>query len=48
MQLHIQKCQRTKTTEMLEIAEQLAMLIEQPTKRVTLRDKQDFWITKKS
>ena len=40
------KMPTTKTTEMLEIAEQLAMLIEQPTNRVTLRDKQDFWITK--
>ncbi|MEK9198687.1 penicillin-binding transpeptidase domain-containing protein [Ureibacillus sp. FSL E2-3493] len=40
------KMQSTKTEEMLAIAEQLAMLIEQPTDRVTLRDKQDFWIMK--
>lgn len=36
----------TKTAEMIDIAEQLAMLIDQPTNRVTLRDKQDFWIMK--
>lgn len=40
------KMQTTTTQEMLEIAEQLAMLIEQPTDRVTFRDKQDFWILK--
>ena len=40
------KLQSTTTEEMLDIAEQLAMLIEQPTKRITLRDKQDFWIMK--
>ena len=40
------KMQTTKTEEMLEIAEKLAQLIEQPTNRVTLRDKQDFWILK--
>lgn len=40
------KMQSTKTDEMLEIAEKLAALIEQPTNRVTLRDKQDFWIMK--
>lgn len=40
------KMQTTKTEEMLEIAEKLATLIEQPTNRVTLRDKQDFWILK--
>lgn len=40
------KMQTTKTAEMIEIAEQLAMLIEQPTKRVTIRDKQDYWIMK--
>ena len=28
----------------LRIAEQLAMLIEQPTDRITYRDKLDFWI----
>lgn len=38
------KMQATTATEMLEIAEQLAMLIEQPTDKVTQRDKQDFWI----
>ena len=40
------KMQTTTTEEMLEIAEKLAALIEQPTNRVTLRDKQDFWILK--
>ncbi|WP_404817759.1 penicillin-binding transpeptidase domain-containing protein [Ureibacillus galli] len=40
------KLPSTKTEEMLAIAEQLAMLIEQPIDRVTLRDKQDFWIMK--
>ncbi|MFJ7953456.1 peptidoglycan D,D-transpeptidase FtsI family protein [Lysinibacillus sp. NPDC096418] len=40
------KMQTTKTDEMLEIAVKLAALIEQPTNRVTLRDKQDFWILK--
>lgn len=40
------KMQTTKTDEMIEIAEKLAALIEQPTNRVTLRDKQDFWILK--
>ncbi|QDP99269.1 penicillin-binding protein 2 [Lysinibacillus fusiformis] len=40
------KMQTTKTDEILEIAEKLAQLIEQPTKRVTLRDKKDFWILK--
>ena len=40
------KMQTTKSAEMLEIAEQLAELIEQPTKRVTYRDKLDFWIMK--
>ena len=40
------KMQGTKTEEMVEIAEQLAMLIEQPTKRITQRDKLDFWIMK--
>ncbi|MER1986165.1 MAG: penicillin-binding transpeptidase domain-containing protein [Solibacillus sp.] len=38
------KMQTTKRAEMLEIAETLATLIEQPTKRVTYRDKLDFWI----
>ncbi|MFJ7735434.1 peptidoglycan D,D-transpeptidase FtsI family protein [Lysinibacillus sp. NPDC097287] len=40
------KMQTTKTEEMLEIAEKLAALIEQPTNRVTMRDKYDFWILK--
>ncbi|MCL1700889.1 penicillin-binding protein 2 [Lysinibacillus sp. Bpr_S20] len=40
------KMPSTKTEEMIEIAEKLAQLIEQPTNRVTLRDKQDFWIIK--
>ncbi|PJO43535.1 peptidoglycan D,D-transpeptidase FtsI family protein [Lysinibacillus xylanilyticus] len=40
------KMPSTKTDEMLDIAEKLAQLIEQPTNRVTLRDKQDFWIIK--
>ncbi len=38
------KMPRTKRAEMIEIAEQLADLIEMPTNRVTLRDKLDFWI----
>ncbi|RKJ17367.1 penicillin-binding protein, partial [Butyricicoccus sp. 1XD8-22] len=38
------KLPSTTSSEMLQIAEQLAMLIEQPTNRVTYRDKQDFWI----
>ncbi len=33
---------------MLEIAEQLAVLIEQDTKRITIGDKRDFWILKNS
>lgn len=40
------KMQSTTTEEMLDIAQKLAQLIEQPTNRVTLRDKQDFWILK--
>ncbi|MFJ6211565.1 peptidoglycan D,D-transpeptidase FtsI family protein [Lysinibacillus sp. NPDC092081] len=40
------KMSTTKTEDMLDIAENLAQLIEQPTNRVTLRDKQDFWIIK--
>lgn len=38
------KMQTTKSAEMLEIAEKLANLIEQPTEKVTQRDKLDFWI----
>ncbi|RHW38749.1 penicillin-binding protein 2 [Lysinibacillus yapensis] len=40
------KMQTTTTEEMLDIAEKLAKLMEQPTERVTLRDQQDFWIMK--
>lgn len=40
------KMPTTTTEEMLKIAEKLAQLIEQPINRVTLRDKQDFWIIK--
>ena len=38
------KLPSTKRAEMIEIAEQLAEMIEMPTKRVTMRDKLDFWI----
>lgn len=38
------KMQTTKSAEMLEIAEKLAGLIDQPTEKVTHRDKLDFWI----
>ncbi|CAM5204428.1 Cell elongation-specific peptidoglycan D,D-transpeptidase OS=Ureibacillus acetophenoni OX=614649 GN=SAMN05877842_102181 PE=3 SV=1 [Ureibacillus acetophenoni] len=38
------KMPSTTTNEMLQIAEQLAMLIEQPIERITYRDKLDFWI----
>lgn len=38
------KTPQVKTDEMVKIAEELAMLIEQPTDRVTERDKKDFWI----
>lgn len=38
------KMQTTKSAEMLEIAEKLAHLIEQPTEKITQRDKLDFWI----
>ncbi|WP_342511341.1 penicillin-binding protein 2 [Sporosarcina sp. FSL K6-1522] len=40
------KTNSTKSKDMLEIAEQLADLIEQDTKRVTIGDKRDFWILK--
>lgn len=40
------KMPTTKTTDMLAIAEDLAQLIDQPTKRITQRDKLDFWILK--
>ncbi len=38
------KMPTTKTEEMLEVAEDLAALIDMPTDRVTARDKMDFWI----
>lgn len=38
------KMQTTKSAEMLETAEKLAKLIDQPTDKVTERDKLDFWI----
>ncbi|MEZ0480482.1 peptidoglycan D,D-transpeptidase FtsI family protein [Planococcus sp. SSTMD024] len=38
------KMQTTKSSEMLEVAKELAKLIEKDTKKVTLRDKQDFYI----
>ena len=38
------KLQTTKQEEMLEVAEQLAAMIEKPADDVTLRDKQDYWI----
>lgn len=40
------KMQTTKSAEMLEVAENLALLIEQPINRITQRDKLDFWILK--
>lgn len=40
------KTSRTTSQEMLDIAEKLADIIEQDTKRVTLGDKRDFWILK--
>nr|WP_301722418.1 penicillin-binding protein 2 [Planococcus sp. N028] len=36
--------QTTKRDEMLEVAEELAKLIEKETNKVTLRDKQDYYI----
>lgn len=42
------KTTSTTSKEMLEIAEELALLIEQDTKRVTTGDKKDFWILKNS
>ncbi|RAZ68469.1 peptidoglycan D,D-transpeptidase FtsI family protein [Planococcus maitriensis] len=38
------KMQTTKSSEMLEVAKELAKLIEKDTDKVTLRDKQDFYI----
>jgi len=40
------RTQGTKTEEMLEIAEVLATFIEMDTKKITERDKKDFWILK--
>ncbi|WPK11489.1 penicillin-binding protein 2 [Lysinibacillus louembei] len=42
------RMQTTTQKEMLEIAIELAKLIEQPTDRVTQRDKLDFWILLKN
>ncbi|WP_107842114.1 peptidoglycan D,D-transpeptidase FtsI family protein [Metasolibacillus meyeri] len=42
------KMPTTKQKEMLDIAIELAKLIEQPTNRVTQRDKLDFWILLKN
>ncbi|NYF24580.1 penicillin-binding protein 2 [Sporosarcina sp. JAI121] len=38
------KMTSTSAQEMLEIAQKLAVLIEQDTKRITIGDKRDFWI----
>ena len=38
------KTTSTTSKEMLDIAEKLALLIEQNTNRVTIGDKRDFWI----
>ncbi|WP_163103409.1 peptidoglycan D,D-transpeptidase FtsI family protein [Peribacillus alkalitolerans] len=38
--------QGTKSDEMLKVAENLAKLIDKDTKKVTERDKKDFWILK--
>ncbi|ATP41135.1 penicillin-binding protein [Solibacillus sp. R5-41] len=38
------KMQTTKQADMLEVANKLAHLIEQPTDKITQRDKLDFWI----
>ena len=42
------KMTSTTSVEMLKVAEQLAALIEQETKRITPGDKRDFWILKNS
>ncbi|WP_155767580.1 peptidoglycan D,D-transpeptidase FtsI family protein [Sporosarcina ureilytica] len=42
------KMSTTTSKEMLEIAEELAQLIEKDTNRITLGDKRDFWILKNS
>ncbi|MEG0470925.1 MAG: penicillin-binding protein 2 [Solibacillus sp.] len=38
------KMQTTKQADMLEVANKLAHLIEQPTDKITQRDQLDFWI----
>ena len=40
------KMSSTTSKEMLDIAEKLALLIEQNTNRTTIGDKRDFWILK--
>jgi cell division protein FtsI/penicillin-binding protein 2 len=40
------RAQSTKTTDMLEVAEKLAQLIEKDASEVTDRDKKDYWILK--
>jgi len=42
------KMTSTTSADMLKVAEQLAVLIEQETKRITIGDKRDFWILKNS
>ncbi len=42
------KMTSTSSKEMLEIAQKLADLIEQDTKRITIGDKRDFWILNNS
>ncbi|MEH6941832.1 peptidoglycan D,D-transpeptidase FtsI family protein [Bacillus sp. JJ722] len=38
------RTQETKTSEMLDVAEKLAKLINKDDSKITVRDKQDFWI----
>ncbi|MBO0587041.1 penicillin-binding protein 2 [Sporosarcina sp. E16_8] len=42
------KMTSTTSADMLKVAEHLAILIEQETKRITTGDKRDFWILKNS
>jgi penicillin-binding protein A len=42
------KMTSTSSKDMLEIAEELAVLIKQDTNRITIGDKRDFWILKNS
>ncbi len=42
------KMTSTSSADMLKVAEQLSVLIKQETKRITTRDKRDFWILKNS